>query len=94
MAICETLPELCFALHPDDGRIICLRLGQSGYWEPTNAPEDPAGQARAAWVDRRNRELQVTPAQREAMIAGSLFGWHLPIADPDRFPNATPYVAN
>ena len=32
-----------------------------------------------------NRNIGVTPAQREAMKAGSMFGWHTPAADPKNY---------
>ena len=36
-------------------------------------------------TDEMNRNIGVTPAQREAMKAGSMFGWHTPAADPKNY---------
>lgn len=36
-------------------------------------------------VDAENARLGVTPAQREAMLAGSMFGWDTPAANPDMY---------
>lgn len=36
----------------------------------------------ACTADELNAQRGVTAAQREAMLMGSLFGWHVPGADP------------
>lgn len=36
-------------------------------------------------ADELNTAQGVTPAQREAMFAGSMFGFHVPGADPDQY---------
>lgn len=42
-------------------------------------------------VDRLNELEGVTPAQASAMAVGSMFGWHVPGADPDNYnPDGTP----
>ena len=66
------LPEYCWALNPTDSTPILIRKGQRGYWP---APRDVD-------VDALNRRVKVTPAQREAMLYGSVFGFDAPIADP------------
>lgn len=38
-----------------------------------------------ATANRLNTRLGVTPAQIEAMQAGSMFGWEVPGADPDKY---------
>lgn len=79
MSTNPNLPELCYAIHPSNDRMVTiLKNGESGYWEYAELSADRA----KAMVDRRNEALGVTPATREAMQAGSLFGWNLPIADP------------
>lgn len=95
MSIHPDLPEVCYAFIEDDAKIVCILRGQLGYSEPTNLPADLAGKpvAAKAWVDRKNDAMGVTPAQREAMVAASMFGWHFPLADPDNFTSARPYTA-
>lgn len=41
-----------------------------------------------ATADELNEADQVTPAQREAMFAGSVFGFDVPAADPARYDDA------
>jgi len=36
-------------------------------------------------VNSLNKSRGVTPAQREAMTAGSMFGWHVPAANTDNY---------
>lgn len=36
-------------------------------------------------ADELNAQEDVTKAQAEAMYAGSIFGWHVPAADPDNY---------
>ena len=58
------LPPMCAAHHPTTGKPILLRRGEYGYW-----PAMPGLD-----VDAYNARHGVTPAQREAMLAGSLPG--------------------
>ena len=73
------LPKIAYYHSAEDGIVVIMR-GESGYRLPTNLP--PAIDDPAQFVDGRNRAMGVSPAQREAMFAGSAFGWRLPIADP------------
>ncbi len=70
----EKLPELCMSRLPSDGSPVLIRRGEDGY-RPWHA-YDP---------DHFNQTLKVTPAQREAMIAGSMFGWDCPGANPENY---------
>lgn len=65
-----TLPETCGARHPDTGEAVLLKRGETGYWPLSCDP------------DVYNESLGITPAQREAMLAGSMFGFDVPAADP------------
>jgi hypothetical protein len=70
------LPELCYGLNLSDNAIIIIRRGVSGYYLTDY------GKGTDAVVDTLNARQGVTKAQREAMEAGSMFGWHVPAADP------------
>jgi hypothetical protein len=64
------LPMYCFAKHPLVG-CVCIKRGVSGYTFL------PGGDA-----EMLNRAMGITKAQEAAMLAGCLYGWHLPLADP------------
>jgi len=50
--------------------------GLRGYWPMDDDP------------DQYNTDLGITPAQIEAMFAGSMFGWNVPAADPKIYERA------
>lgn len=66
------LPEVCGARHPVTGEALTIRLGQRGYY-PAEPGFDP---------DKFNALAGVTPAQRDAMLCASMFGWDVPGATP------------
>lgn len=82
------LPCHCMALHPyekgGDGKplLILVQRGVEGYW--------PCHCQTVADADAFNERRGVTPAMREAMLYGSVFGWSLPIADPAKHADAQP----
>lgn len=95
MAINPNLPEFCYAYIDDLNQIALIQRGVDGYRVPINIPDNllqDASLARA-WIDKQNSGLKVSPAQREAMVSGSMFGWHLPLADPAVHKNAMAYLA-
>jgi hypothetical protein len=66
------LPEFAAAYSMNNEPVI-LKRGKTGhYWSM------PVGWTVATW----NRHHNVTPAQAQAMLNGSLFGFHVPMADP------------
>jgi hypothetical protein len=69
------LPGLCAAWHPFDATPIFISAGEPGHYRAFTGLD----------VDGFNARHKITPAQVEAMIAGSLFGWHVPGADPDTY---------
>ena len=71
-AVMADLPEFCATRMPFDGSVILLKRGERGYW-PAHGIVSP---------EIFNRERGITPAQVEAMIAGSMFGFDCPGADP------------
>ncbi len=72
------LPLRCYARHPTTGETIMLVRGQLGFW-PADTTATPEG---------LNADLADPPttAQAQAMLTGSMFGWHVPGADPSRVP--------
>jgi len=81
--IAEGLPEMCFSTLPGTGELICIKRGESGYY-----PSDwntPDKERNIEIADDANESLGVTPAQRQAMEVGSMFGWDVPGADPGNY---------
>lgn len=74
----DNLPPICMTLLNSTGEPIAIKLGETGYW-PMHG-YDP---------DEFNKERGVTPAHVAAMEAGSLFGWHVPAANPEHASNAS-----
>lgn len=69
-----TLPPFCYARLPSTGETIVIVRGEAGY-HPTTAGSE---------VEDLNAALSQppTPEQVEAMLAGSMFGWHVPLTNP------------
>jgi len=84
-----SLPEMCFIFMEDaePGEYVrAVRHGESGCFVTTYDETDP-DKARAL-VAHMNRKLSVSDLQVECMLAGSMFGWDTPGADPDRLAEA------
>jgi len=83
------LPALCYVHIP--GRSVgqhigIVKRGEEGYY--------PAPGMTMAAADRKNEIMGVTHAQREAMQAGSMFGWHVPGTNPAKWTKAAPICAD
>jgi len=78
------LPETCYGVKPDDESLILLKRGERGFWPaegyPLGALPDTGVQA-----DYLNARRGVTPAQRNAMEFGSMFGFDVPGANPAKY---------
>ncbi len=74
------LPKRCFAVLPGRDQLIEVRRGDCGYypWDVGDGTEQLDLQDIA---DGINARLGVTPEQVEAMLIGSMFGWHVPGAN-------------
>lgn len=82
------LPAHAYSVHPsDDCLAIIVEAGRAGYNEVKRFKR--ADQALAYVLDM-NRVRDVTSAQERAMVAGSMFGWHVPGAHPDTYAGEEP----
>lgn len=79
-----SLPDKCFSLLKTSGEMIMITRGESGY-VPTGMYRVSAGSSMRSRVDKANMELGVTKAQEAAMLAGSMFGWDVPAANPENY---------
>ena len=77
------MPERCYSTLLDTGKVVILKRGETGYYR-TDIPFTSREEAKAL-VDEYNRRLGVTKAQAAAMSAGSMFGFHVPAADPANY---------
>lgn len=74
------LPEVCYSILPSTGDVIIIKHGESGYYRCEYSTEDKA--FNREFANDRNANLGVSKAQVEAMLAGSMYGWDVPAADP------------
>ena len=83
------LPEVCYSILPSTGDVIIIKHGESGYYSCEYSTEDKA--FNREFANDRNANLGVSKAQIEAMLAGSMYGWDVPAADPKSYDvNGTP----
>ena len=82
----EKLPELCAAVH--DGRPIFIRRGETGYYDAAQVSDMATMLSAEEFVDLWNTTEGVTKALVEAMLAGSMFGFDVPAADPSAYDDA------
>lgn len=84
LATLQKLPEKC-VIGPTEAKTLAIDVGYAihrgipGYTPVPSLNDEMA--------ERFNKEWSVTPAQKEAMMIGSMFGWHVPGADPDNYDN-------
>lgn len=78
----KSLPERCFGYLQATGEIIVLEKGRKGYAPTERYAENETPQE---CVDSLNAAMDVTKAQAAAMMAGSMFGWDAPAADPANY---------
>lgn len=85
----SVLPEVCYSILPSTGDVIIIKHGESGYYRCEYSTEDKA--FNREFANDRNANLGVSKAQVEAMLAGSMYGWDVPAADPKSYDvNGTP----
>jgi hypothetical protein len=71
----DKLPEICAAKHPTDGTPITIRRGESGYYSAPLLLD----------VDAFNARRGITPNVVLAMLIGSMYGWDVPGANPEKY---------
>lgn len=76
----SSLPTQCCGVNPHTGEIVLIRKGESGC-TPTGLGDGNL-KANQALVSEYNKEARVLPEQAAAMLAGALYGWDKPEADP------------
>jgi hypothetical protein len=77
------MPELCYSTMLDSGAVIMIKYGESGYYPCDYTTNDR--QKNRETVDLINEEMEITKGQEQAMLAGSMFGWDIPIAKPWKY---------
>lgn len=82
----SSLPQQCYSVLPDTEEIVIFKKGENGYSETDLATGDKENAL--ALVEMCNKKLGVNKAQAAAMLAGSMFGWHMPAADPANYDEA------
>ena len=78
----SSLPGKCFSVLPSTGELIILAHGETGY---THSGMGIEGKTIQEAADIANDTIGVTKAEEAAMLAGSLFGWEIPAADPRNY---------
>ena len=79
------LPEFYFFVLPDTGELVTIRRNERGYHRSDWNTSDKIRNQEIA--DFQNKKLGITPAQRQAMECGSMFGWSSPGANPQLYLN-------
>lgn len=79
----QSLPEKCFSALATTGEIITVSKGEKGYTPTGQYPQNGVSQKEAAAA--LNEAAGITRAQEAAMVAGSMFGWDTPAADPKNY---------
>lgn len=81
--LAEGLPDMCWSILPGEGRLICIKRGERGYY-PSDWETGDSEQNRKI-ADYSNQKYGITKAQEEAMLCGSMLGWDVPGADPKAY---------
>lgn len=84
----SSLPEKCFSVLKMTDQMIIIERGKKGYVLAGVCVE---GKSNREGADLGNEVAGITKAQEAAMVAGSMFGWNTPAADPKNYDeNGTP----
>lgn len=84
----SSLPEKCFSVLPSTDELIIIERGEQGY---TPSGMRIEGKTAREAADISNDTIGASKAQEAAMLAGSMFGFEVPAADPKNYgENGTP----
>ena len=79
----SSLPEHCYVFVETSNEIGIVRKGRTGYYLTDLATGNH--DENRELVKELNEKAGLTPGQAAAMKAGSVFGWHVPAADPKSY---------
>ncbi len=79
----NSLPNFCYSTLPSSGELIVITKGEKGYINADESSDSP--EENREYADEKNREMGISKAQEEAMLAGSKLGWEVPDADPANY---------
>lgn len=79
----SSLPEQCYVFVQTENCVGIVRKGESGFYRTDIQGGKPS--ETNALVNDMNEKLGLTKDQKEAMKAGSMFGWDTPAADPKSY---------
>ena len=84
------LPDTCFSVLPSTGQLIIIKNGESGYypseWDTGSREEN------REIASGHNEQRGISDLQESAMLAGSMFGWNTPGANPQWYLDNAKYV--
>lgn len=79
----SSLPNDCLIYVESTNEVALIKKGVEGYFQTDYTVDD--AEENKNNVNMLNKSRKITPAQYEAMKAGSLFGWAVPAADPKNY---------
>lgn len=80
----KSLPDKCFSYLDSTGEMIVITKGEKGYTPTGTYSQNSSPKTGASAINKANG---VSRAQEAAMVAGSMFGWDVPAADPKNYDN-------
>ena len=84
------LPETCLSVLPSSGQLIIIRHDERGYypseWDTGSREEN------REIASSHNARRGITDIQEAAMLAGSMFGWNTPGANPQWYLDNAKYI--
>lgn len=81
----SSLPENCFSTLPSTGQMIAIKRGEQGYQKLSSESVLRTPEERRSYIEMLNERVGISKAQEAAMLAGSMFGWAVPAADPKNY---------